>query len=252
VDLMESEIILYQGKYVFKETDYGNKVLASTAFLTDSSVGVAVVTKPADFFMSVPEPNNSSVLSAIRGALFAEEMKEMTPDLLYSCLCMGLINPSAEQKSKADSLKSYLTNKRIRDLKQVVPSDIENILFNLIKINIPFNESEILHEINLGKIKKSENLDYIIKENECLKENLDDIEYGVKVEVSELRDIMNLDLTEHICIVPFFDTYMDKVNKKTMKAIAYGTTNAEGFLILSKLKDSKNIDFNLNIQLKSY
>ncbi|MFA6090011.1 MAG: hypothetical protein WC755_09215, partial [Candidatus Woesearchaeota archaeon] len=108
---------------------------------------------------------------------------------------------------------------------------------------------EILEEIRRGRIKNSSTLADIIYENDLTTKRIDDEEYGHFNNLDFLIPTLNDNFYDMRKLFrPFLDEYLANFNNKNYKLITYGSVNIFGVCILSKLKNDKNIDFDIHLK----
>lgn len=245
---MASDIILYSGKPVLKESDVGEKSFTSFAFLSEHFAGIRAVGDGEVY--DTQDTNKRCVLAAIRGAQIAQELEDVSDDRLVGCFQGGLNRHDIFEMMAAQSIYKELPKHKVNQIKNFVPSNIETILGTLVINKLPFDSEEINEEIRLGRIKKSSSIKDILNANNLITQQVDYEEYGQLNNMDFVVSLINDKFYEFRKLIrPFFDEYLANFNRNNYELITYGSVNLFGFCIVSKLKSDKNMNFDIHISM---
>jgi len=248
---MASFISIHENNFSSKITQYGTKLMASLAFLSENFSGIGLYESDNGYAMYKDKTKHRGILAAIRGSIMAQELREVSEKLIYSCYCAAINKPNEAQVKSSMLINDYINKAAINEIKKYVPKDIVSIMAELNDADMIFDHEEIKHEMREGRISKSKDLDNILLKNRITEKKIDLDEYGWEIGFDELRGDMSLNVYERALVLPFFEEYASRINNSTVRVLTYCTSNIKGYYVLSKLDTNDGLDFDFMVEFRT-
>ncbi|MGV8169270.1 MAG: hypothetical protein ACP5N3_04410 [Candidatus Nanoarchaeia archaeon] len=243
---MNSSIILHRGRYVPKLTQLGKKIVSPVACIGDDFTGVFIWDTSNEYVSGASDGNSRSLLAPIRGLYFAKELNYFDEDLIYSCVCAGMNKRDVDQEFRAKLIYNEVGSEKRKRILNFVPKNIYGIIEDLVESKVIFDGDEIKEEIRSGRIKNSEELEWLIEENEKYAEVIDNFEYGGIISFSKMMSILKEINVANVVYRALLDEYLLMANKQSMKILSYIDAGSSNVVAFSKMKSDDNIEIDFH------